>query len=112
MLRKSMIAGAAAVLVGMGSLAATTTSATAGSYTVGTYGGGYVSGNGWYFGWGQAPRYKRYQAPRKPHYKPARQRVCTPKFKTVRAWKPHRGWVHYKVYAGQVCRWKPVYKKW
>ncbi|MCP4381350.1 MAG: hypothetical protein GY798_08015 [Hyphomicrobiales bacterium] len=107
MLRKSIIAGAAAILVGIGSLAATTTPASAGSY-----GGGYVGGNGWYFGWGQWPRYKPYHPPRRPVYKPARRKVCVPKYKTVRAWKPRYGWVSYRVYAGRVCKWRPVYKKW
>lgn len=105
MLRKTIIAGAAAALLGAGALAATTTSASA-SY----YGNGYVGGNGWYFGWGNAPRHK-YQQPRRHHYKPARRQVCKPKYKTVRYWKPHYGWVSYRQYAGRVCYWQPTYRR-
>ncbi|WP_421725981.1 hypothetical protein [Bauldia sp.] len=108
MLKRTIIAGLGAILIGAGALAATSTTASAGGY----YGGGYVSGNGWFFGWGHVPRYKPYHPPKKRYYKPARKRVCTPKYRTVKAWKPHRGWVSRKVYAGQVCRWQPVYKKW
>ncbi len=111
MLKKTFIAGAAAALLGAGSLVATTASASATSY-----GNGYVSGNGWYFGWGRWPQYPQYRPVYPPHpqpyFLPPKRQVCTPRYKTVRYWQPYRGWVSYKVYAGQVCSWQPAYKKW
>lgn len=106
MLKKTIIATAAAALLCTGSLAATTTTAAATSY-----GHGHIGGNGWFFGWGHWPRYQPFHPPRR-NYKPPKRQVCTPQFKTVRYWNPHRGWVSYKVYAGQVCRWQPVYPRW
>ena len=107
MLKKTMIAGATAVLLGAGALAASSTAASATSY----YGGGYVSGNGWFFGWGHRPGYKPYYPPKKKIYRPTRT-VCTPKYKTVRRWNPYRGWVVYRVYAGKSCHPVPYRRYW
>jgi len=106
MLRKTIIASAAAALLCAGSLAATTTTASATSY-----GHGHTSSNGWFFGWGHWPGYQPFHPPRWNHSPPKRQ-VCTPQYKTVRYWKPHHGWVSYRVYAGQVCHWQTVYPRW
>lgn len=112
MLKKTIIATAAAALLCTGSLAATTTSASATSYGHGHVSGhGHARGNGWFFGWGHWPRYQPFHPPRW-NYKPPKRQVCTPQYKTVRYWKPYRGWVSYKVYAGQVCRWQPAYPRW
>ena len=105
MLRKTMIAGATTILLGAGALALGETPAAA----------GYAYGGGWSYGWhgpGYAPHY-----PPRPHFAPrrpppaAQRRVCAPRYKAVRYWKPHRGWMIRRVYAGQVCTWRPIFRR-
>jgi hypothetical protein len=106
MLKKIIAATAAAAFLCAGSLATTTTTASATSYSR-----GHINGNGWFFSWGHWPQYQPYHPPTWNHPPPRRQ-VCTPLYKTVRYWKPYRGWVSYRVYAGRVCRWQPIYQRW
>lgn len=108
MLKKTIIAGAAAIMVGAGATALASTPASA----------GYYNGGGVWFGW-STPRYTPHPPPRfyprsppRKYRIPAKRQVCTPRLRTVRAWKPRRGWVTYRVYAGKVCRWQPTYRRW
>jgi hypothetical protein len=106
MLKKTMIAGAATVLLSIGALALANAPAAA----------GYTYGGGWSYSW-HGPHYAPRHPPR-PYFAPRRPpvvvqtRVCVPRYKTVRYWKSRHGWVVRKVYAGQVCSWRPVYRRW
>lgn len=104
MLKKVFIAGTTAVFLSAGTLAATTTTASA---TSSGHSYGHISGGGWFFGWGHWPRYKPY-----PWWNHQPKRSCAPQYKTVRYWKPYRGWVTYRVYTGTVCGAKPYHRKW
>jgi hypothetical protein len=97
MIKTTLIAAVAAAFLGLGTLAATTSTASAGY----AYSSGYVGGNGWYFGWGHKPRY----------YKPPVHRVCKPIYKKIKYWQHWRGWVWKTVYAGQKCWYQPVYRR-
>ena len=132
MFRKTLIATVAAAIVSLGALGATTTTASAhnwdgdgwsnnsngwNGYPRGNFFGGGFGGNGIYFNFGfqQPPPVKKF------HPKPAVQKVCSPRYKTITVWDPHYGWVYQTVYAGQKCdivkvypnyQAYPVYRNW
>ncbi|MCB1486025.1 MAG: hypothetical protein KDJ88_01055 [Bauldia sp.] len=103
MLRNSIVAGAATILLGAGMLAFADAPASA----------GYVHG-GWSYGWYYGPRRPPpppYFGPRRPP-PPVQRQVCAPRYKVVRYWKPGRGWVVQRVRAGRVCYYRPAYPRW
>jgi len=110
MFTKTVAAAALASIVAIGTLAASTATASAGYW--GNYGnsyaypatpgypsyqGGYWGGNNWYF---YHPR---------AYAQPAVQQVCKPVYKTVQVYKPYYGWVWATVYAGQQCYYQQAY---
>lgn len=98
MLKKSIIAGAAVAVLAIGTLGGMATEASAG-------GGYHHGGKGSYHHGKKGGHAGFYYKPYKPYYKPHRRYGCTPKYRVVRVWKPHRGWVRVRTYAGRVCWW-------
>ena len=102
MFKKTLIATAAAAFLATGSLALTTSTASA-TYYGGGYGGYgssvYIGGNGWQFGWSHTPHY----------VKPPVRKVCKNVYKKVKRWTPYYGWVWTVAYAGRKCWYEPIY---
>jgi len=111
MFTKTLIGGAAAALISLGTLAGTATTADAAPYNNGNgwnngY-NGYNNSPGYSFGFGNDGLYFNFGVQPK-HAKPKLQKICTPTYTTKKVWRPHYGWVWQTVYAGQECKLVPV----
>jgi hypothetical protein len=93
MMNKTFVAAATALSIGLGAIAATTTTASAANFQA----NGYISGPGFSIGFGDQRPGRHWQG------RSGWNRHCEPVFRYHRVFLPHRGWVVQRFQVGQRC---------